>query len=51
MASSLALHASFKISTVSIIVVMKTKNQPGGGCAGSLMAEMKHNLLYGRLGC
>ena len=21
------------------------------GCAGSLMAEMKHNLLYGRLGC
>jgi len=27
----------------------KPKNQPGWGCAGSLMAEMKHNLQCGRL--
>ena len=32
--------------------LVKPKNQPGGpGCAGSLMAEMKHNQHCGRLGC
>ena len=31
---------------------VKPKNQPGWGCTSStLMAEMKHNLLCGRLGC
>jgi len=25
--------------------------EPGRGCAGSLMAEMKHNLQCGRLDC
>jgi len=31
--------------------LMKPKNQPGWGCAGSSMAGMKHILLCGRLGC
>jgi len=30
--------------------LVKPKNQPGWGCAGSLMAEMKHDLHCGRLG-
>jgi len=29
----------------------KPKNQPGWGCTSYLMAEMKHNLLCGCLGC
>ena len=31
--------------------LVKPKHQPGCGCAGFLMAEMKHNLHCGRLGC
>ena len=32
--------------------LVKPKNQPGWrGCAGSLIAEMKHNLHCGCLGC
>ena len=31
--------------------VEKPKNKSGWGCAGSLMTEIKHNLLCGRLGC
>jgi len=27
--------------------LVKPKNQPGWGCTSSLMAEMKHNLLFG----
>ena len=30
--------------------LMKAKNQPGWGCTGSLIAEMKQNLHCGRLG-
>jgi len=31
--------------------LVKPKNQPGGVVPGSLMAEIKHNLHCGRLGC
>jgi len=31
--------------------LVKPENQPGWGCAGSLMAEMKHIQQCGRLGC
>jgi len=31
--------------------LVKPKNQPGWGCDGSLMAEMKHNQQCGCLGC
>jgi len=31
--------------------LVKPKNQPGWGCAGFLMAEMKHNLHCGRSNC
>ena len=31
--------------------LVKPKNQPGGVVLAPLMAEMKHNLQCGRLGC